>query len=268
VLSEDTLFSTVRTYLRNVAYVDERFNGQIASTGFCVLRPTDGIEGRYIFYYVLTADFIDKISALQRGVSYPAVRDGDVRAQPIPVAPTNEQRRIVDKIDELFSQIEAGEKALEGAQKLLQRYRQSVLNAAVTGELTRDWRERHKGEVESGDALLKRILQARREAWEQAELARMHARGKPPADDRWKQRYQEPEPPDTKNLPDLPEGWTWASLDQLVSGHPLSLQSGPFGSNLKHSEFQDEGILVIGIDQAGASRHRRRVGVGAAGTHS
>jgi type I restriction enzyme S subunit len=52
VATGDTLFSTVRTYLRNIAYVDERFDGQIASTGFCVLRPNNGIEGRYIFYYV------------------------------------------------------------------------------------------------------------------------------------------------------------------------------------------------------------------------
>jgi type I restriction enzyme, S subunit len=216
VSTGDTLFSTVRTYLKNIAYVDERFDGQIASTGFCVLRPNDGIEGRYIFHYVLTREFIDRISALQRGVSYPAVRDGDVRAQPIPVAPTNEQRRIVDKIDELFSQIEAAEQALERAQKLLERYRQSVLNAAVTGELTRDWREQQKGELESGETLLKRILQARREAWEKAELAKMHARGESSTDDRWKQRYKEPEPPDTVGLPDLPEGWAWASLDQLI----------------------------------------------------
>jgi type I restriction enzyme, S subunit len=126
---------------------------------------------------------------------------------PLPVPPENEQRRIVEKVDELFSQIEAGEEALARAQKLLERYRQSILNAAVTGELTREWREQHEGELESGEDLLKRILKARREAWEQAELAKMHARGKPPSDDRWKQKYKEPEPPGTTDLAHLPEGW-------------------------------------------------------------
>lgn len=219
VLQGDVLFSTVRTYLKNIAYVDERFDGKIASTGFCVLRPADRIEGRYIYYYTLTRNFIDKVSALQRGVSYPAVRDVDVQAQSIPVAPAAEQRRIVEKIDELFSLIEAGEQALARARRLLERYRQSVLNAAVTGELTKEWRERHQGDIESGEDLLKRILKARREAWEKAELAKMRARGKPPTDDRWKQKYREPQPPDTSTLPDLPEGWVWATLEMLTDGH-------------------------------------------------
>jgi type I restriction enzyme S subunit len=122
----------------------------------------------------------------------------------------------VEKIDELFSLIEAGEQALAKARKLLEGYRQSVLNAAVTGELTKDWRERHQGEIESGEGLLKRILKARRKAWEKAELAKMHARGKPPTNDRWKQKYKSPQSPDTSNLPEVPKGWAWASLEMLT----------------------------------------------------
>ena len=70
------------------------------------------------------------------------------------------------------------------------------------------------------------------------------------ARDTWQGRgkYKEPTAPDTTGLPELPEGWVWASLDELVSGQPRSMQSGPFGSNLKHSEFQPHGILVVGID--------------------
>ena len=75
-------------------------------------------------------------------------------------------------------------------QKLVERYRQSVLKAAVTGELTRDWREKNKGKLESGEALLARILKARREAWEKAELDKMKAKGITPANDKWKQKYR------------------------------------------------------------------------------
>ena len=82
-----------------------------------------------------------------------------------------------------------------GIEKLLDRYRQSVLNAAVKGELTREWRERHLGELETGEALLQRVLQARRQAWEKAELARMQARGGRSADDQWRTRYVPPEAP-------------------------------------------------------------------------
>src|SRR5690606_9505171 len=60
-----------------------------------------------------------------------------------------------------------------------------------------------------------RILAARREAWEQAELAKMQAKGIRPKDDKWKQKYKEPSPPDTAGLPNLPAGWVWVSLPML-----------------------------------------------------
>lgn len=138
----DTLFSTVRTYLKNIACVDMKYDAQIASTGFTVLRPSTAIIEKYIFYFVQWDSFIEKLSKLQRGSSYPAVRDEDVFAQEIPVPPFNEQKRIVAKIEELFSNLDAGVKALEKAKELLKQYRQSVLKAAVTGELTKKWREK------------------------------------------------------------------------------------------------------------------------------
>lgn len=132
------------------------------------------------------------------------------------LAPSAEQQRIVSKIDELFSRIEEGERALGRVQRLVERYRQSVLKAAVTGELTREWREKHKGKLESGEALLARILKARREAWEKSELGKMKAKGQKPANDHWKRKYKEPVPPDTSDLPDLPDGWVWASIDMVA----------------------------------------------------
>lgn len=117
----------------------------------------------------------------------------------IPLAPLNEQRRIVDKLDTLFAELDQGEAELRKVQALLARYRQSVLKAAVTGELTADWRARNAHRLESGEDLLARILQARRQNWQ--------GRG----------QYKEPAPPDATELPDLPEGWVWASLDQLLT---------------------------------------------------
>ncbi len=88
--------------------------------------------------------------------------------------------------------------SLRQVQKLLARYRQSVLKAAVTGELTADWRARHAGNLEHGRDLLARILKARRENWQ--------GRGK----------YKEPVEPDTSSLPELPEGWVWATVGQIA----------------------------------------------------
>lgn len=132
------------------------------------------------------------------------------------IPPANEQNRIIDRLDELFSRIDEGERALERVQKLMERYRQSVLKAAVTGELTREWREKNKDKLESGEALLARILKARREAWEKSELEKMKAKGITPANDKWKQKYEEPLSPDMTDPPELPDGWVWASLEMLA----------------------------------------------------
>ncbi|MCP5415194.1 MAG: restriction endonuclease subunit S, partial [Chromatiaceae bacterium] len=69
--------------------------------------------------------------------------------------------------------------------------------------------------VEPASKLLDRILAERRAKWEEAEQAKIGAKGKAPKNDKWKAKYKEPTEPDTTNLPELPEGWMWASLDQL-----------------------------------------------------
>ncbi len=72
-----------------------------------------------------------------------------------------------------------------------------------------------KRDYEPAEVLLARILKERRRRWEEAELAKLKAAGKAPKDDKWKAKYEEPVAPDTSTLPELPEGWCWASVDQL-----------------------------------------------------
>jgi type I restriction enzyme S subunit len=188
----------------------------VVDSHITILRPKKGIDPRFVFYFIMAPVVQKKIGDMQTGsTNQVELPKSEICATPIPVAPAKEQLRIVSKIDELFSEIEEGERALERVQKLVERYRQSVLKAAVTGELTREWRETHKGQRESGEALLQRILKARREAWEDAELAKMKIKGKKPMNDNWRQGYREPVPPEAANLPEVPDGWTWASLDML-----------------------------------------------------
>jgi type I restriction enzyme S subunit len=201
IRAHDVLFSTVRTYLKNIALVPEIYDGQIASTGFSVLRGESYISPKCLFYYSLTDQFINPLSELQRGTSYPAVRDSDVRVQLIPLPPAAEQHRIVAKIEELFTQLDAGVAALEKAKAQLLRYRQAVLKAAVEGELTREWREAHRGEIEPASVLLERILEERRAKWEAEHPGK---------------RYKPPAPPETDDLPELPEGWVWATIGEVT----------------------------------------------------
>jgi len=97
----DILISTVRPNLNAVAIVPTELDGQIASTGFCVLRPkTEVIDGKYLFYFSLTTDFIGVLSAKVRGAHYPAVSDRDVKAVELPLPPLSEQRGIVEILDQ------------------------------------------------------------------------------------------------------------------------------------------------------------------------
>jgi len=138
----------------------------------------------------------------------------------LPLPPLPEQHRIVSALDDYFSRLDAATAALERARRNLVRYRASVLHAAVTGRLVPTEAELARAEgrdYEPASDLLARILKERRQRWEETELAKMVAKGKPPADDRWKARYTEPVGVDAEGLGELPEGWCWASGDQLFS---------------------------------------------------
>lgn len=95
IQTEDVIFATVRPTLRRIAYIDELFNGEICSTAFCVLRSkTDKLFSRYLYYYVQRDEFVDELAKLQRGASYPAVTDSDIKNQRILLPSLNEQANI------------------------------------------------------------------------------------------------------------------------------------------------------------------------------
>jgi type I restriction enzyme S subunit len=101
VRKDDILFSTVRTYLKNIARIPDELDGVLTSTGIAVIRCTSGIDSNFLFYYVLSDKFIRKISSTMHGTLYPAVTDTDVMSAAIVIPPLNEQRRIVAKIEAL-----------------------------------------------------------------------------------------------------------------------------------------------------------------------
>jgi len=132
--------------------------------------------------------------------------------------PLNEQTRIVAKLGELLSDLDTGVAELKTAQKKLQHYRQSLLKAAVEGALTASWREAQRAAntpLETGAELLERILRERRACWEEKQLAKFTEQGKTPPKN-WQKKYSEPVVPYTTGLHALPEGWVWATIDQLT----------------------------------------------------
>ena len=207
----DVLFSLVRPYLKNIARVPEELDGQVASTAFVALSPRPGIATNFLFYQLVQDAFIRSIPTY--GNSPPAARDEEFLDLDVLVAPTQEQERIAEKIEELLSDLDAGIAALERARANLKRYRAAVLKAAVGGRLTEKWRAA-QSDVEPGEKLLDRILADRRRRWEEAQLKRFAEKKQTPPKG-WKDKYPEPARPDLTALPKLPEGWCWACLDQI-----------------------------------------------------
>jgi type I restriction enzyme S subunit len=227
----DVLFSTVRPYLRNIALVPKEYDGEIASTGFSVLRPAVGIVPKFLFYKCTSREFVNALSGEQYGVSYPAVKDEQVKAQALRLPPTNEQVRIVEKLEELFSELDKGIESLKTAREQLKVYRQAVLKHAFEGKLTADWRAANPDKLETAEELLVRINaecevrhQQRIKEWKAAVKAWEYAgKGeKMPAKPR---AYGGNIELLTADCANLPMGWYWFPVSDILLESPSNGRS-------------------------------------------
>ena len=195
---------------------------------------------RKFYYYILQS--IDK-SRIVTGSAQPQVTINNIKDLTVPLPPLPEQHRIVAKIEELFTKLDAGVEALKKTKALLKKYRQSVIKAAVEGKLTEEWRKKNGKRIEPASVLLERIQVERKE--------------------RLGKNYKPPKPIDTTNLPDLPEGWVWAEMGQLIewsNGKGLThkdIISGPhnvYGGNGiigTHNKFLSEQKCIV-VGRVGA----------------
>lgn len=245
----DLLYGKLRPYLNKV-YLSE-IDG-ICSTDILVFPKSKNLLNNYIAYRFLSDDFVRYANDNSTGVQHPRIKFDALSKFIVLIPPLNEQRRIVAKIEELTAHSKRARAALDDVPKLIEQFKQSVLAAAFRGDLTADWREKNP-DVEPAEKLLERIRAERRSLWEEDELAKMLAKGKEPKNNKWKKKYKSAESIE-EELPLLPSGWHWRKVEELVSDQPRSLQSGPFGSNLKHDEFQSMGVLAIGIDNVKEGR--------------
>lgn len=254
----------------------------------CKISPDESFYDKKLLALALPG-YLAAINANTPSVTVKHLSSKTIGEIGLPLPPRAEQTRIVAKLEELLSDLDAGVAELKAAQKKLAQYRQSLLKAAVEGALTAGWRAKQKarrspdarirvpqpaegtsapsGEHvhggpeasiqatetdESGAQLLQRILQERRARWETKQLAKFAEQGKTPPKD-WQSKYPEPVQPDTTDLPELPEGWVWASGEQLCefitkgTTPPKELDSGaertiPF---LRVTNLTDRGELDL-----------------------
>lgn len=219
-----------------IGYVAIASNPVTTNQGFKSFVLRKWLSPDYVYYYLQRAK--DLAVARASGTTFLEISGAKARTIPIPVAPRPEQDRIVAELEKQLTRLDAGVAALKRVQAQLKRYRASVLKAACEGRLVPTEAElarREKRDYEPADKLLERILKERRARWEADQLAKMKAAGKTPKDDKWKAKYSPPASA-AEGLPGLPEGWCWASLDELstritdgVHKKPSYVESGvPF----------------------------------------
>ena len=175
--------------------------------------PESGVSAKYLAWQLMAKEREVLSKCTKDGTTVASIEGPSLARFPLAIAPAVQQTRIVAKLEELLSDFDAGVAELKAAQQKLIQYRQSLLKAAVEGVLTAAWRQ-HNQPGETGTQLLQRILTERRARWEARQLAKFQAQGKTPPKD-WQKKYPEPVPPDTTDLPELPDGWAWASVDQV-----------------------------------------------------
>lgn len=215
-----------------------------------------GVSPKWILFYLSSMFGRYEIERLATGnqQSMRNIGQDRIRKIRVPLAPLSEQHRIVAEIETQFTRLDAAVTALRRAQANLKRYRASVLQAACEGRLVPTEAELARADgrsYEPADQLLQRILQERRAKWEAEQLTHMQAQRKVPRDDQWKSKYKEPVTPDTSELPELPEGWGWATVEQLGADQANAITDGPFGSNLKTAHYTSSGPRVIRLQNIG-----------------
>jgi len=163
-----------------------------------VLRCKPGFSNAYLAYYINSIN----LSAYVTGTAQPKLSQSMMNKIPIPVAPPEQQTEIVAELEKQFSLLNEAVANLQRVKANLKRYKASVLKAAVEGRLVEteaSIAQREGRSYETGEQLLQRILDERRSKWA--------GRGK----------YKEPSSPNANDFCVLPEGWVWASGDQLTS---------------------------------------------------
>lgn len=214
----DVLICKINPRINRVWLVGEKGeHEQIGSTEWIIIKPVANVLPEYLLYYCRSDAFRKLMNSEVSGVggSLTRARPKLVMQYEIPLPPLAEQRRIVAKLDALMAQLDSSRERLERVPALLKRFRQAVLAAAVSGRLTEAWRAQQPEGGETAADLLARIRAERRTQWEAKQQAK---RGNQLSlSDAWKQKYEEPAEPDTEDLPELPEGWQWASFDTIAA---------------------------------------------------
>jgi type I restriction enzyme S subunit len=195
----DILFSHINSdsHLGKTALFNLEGHTLLHGMNLLLIRPFKGLVNpaflNFLFqYYRFSGTFV---SIAQHAVNQSSINQTKIKSIKVPIAPYAEQSRIVDKVERLFSFLDAGVASLRKVQAQLKRYRKAVLKYAFEGKLTEEWRRTHKEQIEPAGNLLERIKQERIRrgigAWKSKERINIG------------------------ELPQIPNDWTWVHAQEV-----------------------------------------------------
>ena len=153
VHSGDTVFSMVRPYLKNIAYIDETLNDCIASTGFFVCKPSGFVNSKFLYWMMVSPYVVDGLNRYMKGDNSPSIRKDDVENYKYPLPPLKTQQRIVDHIESLFAKLDQAKEKAQQALATSESRKAAILHQAFTGQLTAHWREENGVSMDSWEEM-------------------------------------------------------------------------------------------------------------------
>ncbi|WP_137169433.1 restriction endonuclease subunit S [Marinomonas sp. FW-1] len=171
------------------------------------------------------------VSIAQHAVNQSSLNQKKLKACTLPLAPLAEQKRIVEKLDQVLAQVDTIKARLDDIPAILKRFRQSVLAAAVSGKLTEEWRVRETL-INAVDEIAETFSKKK---------GRLKLRGN-------KFSFND------ISLIDLPTSWCWIENYKLARDSSNAICAGPFGTIFKAKDFRDEGVPIIFL------RHVKEIG--------
>ena len=221
-------------HTRRIKYID--FDFAVGADGTKLLHPFEALSPKF-FYHYLKALNLDS-QGYSRHYRF-------LKQIEVPIPPINEQHRIVTKLEKLLEKVDKCRERLGKIPTILKRFRQSVLAAACSGELTADWRRENLNvEVEN---IFKRIDEKRKKHYrEECEKAKAGKRRKPrkPTNIDEKVRFE-----NLDQFVSIPATWFYIPLGKVAAEGADSIVDGPFGTSINvKTDYIDSGVPVVRIN--------------------
>jgi len=177
-----------------------------------IVRPNNPeVSNRWLMHRINSMAFRNAVASLQSGSTRLRISRKNLARIAFPLPPLVEQLGAVEEIEKQLSRLDEAVANLQRVKANLKRYKASVLKAAVEGrlvEIEASIAQREGRSYETSEQLLQRILEGRRAKWKS------------------KGKYKEPLSHDGQALPEIPEGWTWCSLDAASAETLIGLDRG------------------------------------------